>query len=280
MSPYPTLDPAPAGRAVDLLLSEDAGCVDPVRHGREFLHHAVGLLAERGLEQFLDLGCGLTTGAPGTALAPIHSSVLAAQPGARVVYLDHDPVVMVHARALLDAPAPARIRHLRADLAAPGAVLATLREQAGLDWESPVATVLGDVLHELSDPQARSLLAALHQELPAGSVLVLGHRTAGTHNPGRAARVAACWARADLPWHPRTPAAVIALRGGWERQALGAEPTGGVPRRAGTRWWRSAAWRASPSRTTAGPGRPSSRRRRGGVGPGGRGPPVRPASIA
>ncbi|MFF1909623.1 SAM-dependent methyltransferase [Kitasatospora sp. NPDC058218] len=112
-----------ADRALsDLLRAEDAGCVDAVRRGREFLHHAARLLAERGLEQFLDLGCGLTTGVPGTVLAPIHTSVLTARPGARFVYLDRDPVVMAHARALLDAPAPARVRHVHADLAGQGRV--------------------------------------------------------------------------------------------------------------------------------------------------------------
>ncbi|MED7950202.1 SAM-dependent methyltransferase [Streptomyces sp. BE303] len=212
---------------LDRLQSEDAHCLVRARRGREFLHHAAGHLAERGLDQFLDLGCGLTTGAPGTALAPIHTSVLTARPGARVVYLDRDPVVMAHARALLDAPAPAQVRHLRADLATPGALLAKLREHAGLEWRRPVAAVLGDVLHELSDPQARCLLAALRRELPAGSVLVLSHRTAVAGAPGRAARVAACWEQADLPWYPRTPEAVDALLDGWERQELGVESVAG-----------------------------------------------------
>ncbi|MGV9266968.1 SAM-dependent methyltransferase [Kitasatospora sp. NPDC003701] len=208
---------------LELLRAEDAGCVDVVRRGREFLHRAVGLLAERGLEQFLDLGCGLTTGAPGTALAPIHTSVLTARPGARVVYLDRDPVVLAHARALLDVPAPARARHVHADLTAPG-LIATLREHAGLEWHRPVAAVLGDVLHELTDPQASSLLSTLHRELPAGSVLVLSHRAADTDAPARTARVAACWVEAGLPWHPRTRGAVDALLTGWKRQELAAGP--------------------------------------------------------
>ncbi|MFD5088088.1 SAM-dependent methyltransferase [Kitasatospora sp. NPDC058406] len=211
---------------LDRLRAEDATCVDAVRRGREFLHHAVGLLAERGLEQFLDLGCGLTTGATGTALAPIHTSVLTARPGARVAYVDRDPVVLAHARALLDVPAPARVRHVHADIAA-SSLIATVREQAGLEWHRPVAAVLGDVLHELSDPQARSLLAALRRELPAGSVLVLSHRAADAGVPARAVRVAACWAQAGLPWHPRTPDAVDALLDGWERQDFGAGPAAG-----------------------------------------------------
>ncbi|MFE2726840.1 SAM-dependent methyltransferase [Kitasatospora sp. NPDC059327] len=208
---------------LDRLRAEDAGCVDAVRHGRAFLHRAAGLLAEGGLAQFLDLGCGLTTGAPGTALAPIHTSVLATRPGARVVYLDRDPVVLAHARALLDVPAPARVRYVRTDLAAP-ALIGTLRKKAGLEWHRPMAAVLGDVLHELTDPQARSLLSTLRRDLPAGSVLVLSHRAADADDPARAARVAACWAEAGLPWHPRTPCAVDALLDGWERQGPGAAP--------------------------------------------------------
>ncbi|MFD5922783.1 SAM-dependent methyltransferase [Kitasatospora sp. NPDC058201] len=212
---------------LDFLQAEDRDCVDTVHRGREFLHRTTGLLAEHGLEQFLDLGCGLTTGAPGTALAPIHTSVLTTRPDARFVYLDRDPVVMAHARALLDAPAPAQVRHLHADLTTPTALLTTLRERAGLDWNRPVAAVLGDVLHELADPQAHSLLTTLRRELPAGSVLVLSHRAVSPGGPFRAARVAACWAQAGLSWHPRSPDAVDALLDGWERQTPGAEPTTG-----------------------------------------------------
>ncbi|MEE1820854.1 SAM-dependent methyltransferase [Streptomyces sp. BE20] len=222
-------DHLPADRILlHQLQAEDAGCAETVRRAREFLHHTVRLQAERGLGQFLDLGCGLTTGAPGTVLAPIHTSILTVRPGARVTYLDRDAVVMTHARALLDAPKPARIRHLHADLASPRTLLAMLRLSADLDWRRPVVAVLGDVLHELSDPQARSLLRALHTELPADSVLVLTHRTADATAPVRAVRVAACWARAGLPWHPRAPAAVDALLGGWERQELGVQPATGA----------------------------------------------------
>ncbi|MFB8242451.1 SAM-dependent methyltransferase [Kitasatospora purpeofusca] len=184
---------------------------------RTVLEH-VARLAAGGTAQFADLGCGLTTGdhrgAP-PALRPLHAAVLPASPGTRFLYADRDPMVMVHARALLRTPVPGRARHLRADLTAPGPLLAGLRSPlAGLDWRRPVAVVLSDVLHELTDRQARALLRALGEELPAASVLVVTHRMPA-RDGGRRAAVAAAHAGAGLAWHPRTGAEVAALAPTW-----------------------------------------------------------------
>ncbi|MFD9062303.1 SAM-dependent methyltransferase [Kitasatospora purpeofusca] len=184
---------------------------------RTALEH-VARLAAGGTAQFADLGCGLTTGdhrgAP-PALRPLHAAVLPAAPGARFLYADRDPMVMVHARALLHTPVPGRARHLLADLTAPGPLLAGLRSPlAGLDWRRPVAVVLSDVLHELTDRQAHGLLRALGEELPAGSVLVVTHRMPAREGQRRAA-VAAAHAGAGLDWHPRSGAEVDALASTW-----------------------------------------------------------------
>ncbi|MGW4890656.1 SAM-dependent methyltransferase [Kitasatospora sp. NPDC004240] len=194
---------------------------------RAVLLDLVAAAAARGVDQFVDLGCGLTTGAAGSPLAPIHTVILPIRPSARIVYVDADPMVMTHVRALLHAPAPVQIRHVRADLTSPTGLLRELRRNADLDWQRPVTVVLADVLHELSDPQARTLLAALHLVLPKGSVLLLSHR--GHSEADRDARVADLLRQARLPWHPRGRDAVDTLLVGWERLAPAeGDDTGGM----------------------------------------------------
>ncbi|MEU9127782.1 SAM-dependent methyltransferase [Kitasatospora sp. NPDC048540] len=215
----------PDRNLLDLLRTEDTGWSTATGQARQLLHRAVRRLAEDGLDQFADLGCGLTTGMPESPLAPIHTSVLPIRPAARIVYVDADPIVMTHARALLRAPAPAQISHIRGDLTSPPGLLRVLRRHSDLDWQRPVAVILADVLHELTDPQAHGLLAALRPVLPRGSVLVLSHRCPG--NGERDARVADLFAQSRLPWHPRGRDAVDTLLDGWKPgPSDGGDPAG------------------------------------------------------
>ncbi|GAA2581071.1 SAM-dependent methyltransferase [Actinomadura fulvescens] len=153
------------------------------RENRAFLARAVGLLAGRGVRQFLDLGCGLPTHENVHQIAARHG------PGARVVYVDHDPIVLAHARALLADDGNVAIVHsdlrkpdeLRADVAAGGGLL---------DWTEPVAVLITAVLHFVADADdPAGILAGLRAELAPGSALVISHATAGTF-PAEAARVA------------------------------------------------------------------------------------------
>ncbi|MFJ2778285.1 SAM-dependent methyltransferase [Kitasatospora sp. NPDC087315] len=174
-------------------------------------------LAGDGVGQFLDLGCGLTTGQADSALAPLHSAVFPHTPAARIVYADRDPMVLVHARALLRTPAaPGRLQHLHVDLTRAYRTLAVLRgpRGAGFDWSLPVAVVLSDVCHELTAGQVTRLLAVLHRTLPPGSAVLVSHRTPADDDARRAA-VAAAHAGAGLPWHPRTPAQLADLARPW-----------------------------------------------------------------
>ncbi|GHH78951.1 hypothetical protein GCM10018781_55840 [Kitasatospora indigofera] len=202
---------------LDLLQAEDQDWITTALRARQDLHRVLRRLAEDGSDQFLDLGCGLTTGAPGSPLAPIHTSILPICPTARIAYVDVDPMVMTHARALLHAPVPGQVRHVRADLTAPEGLLRELRRHSDVDWQRPIVVVLADVVHELSAPQARGLFSALRLALPLGSALVLTHRCTGESD--REARVAGLFAQAALPWHPRGCDAVDALLDGWQRQA-------------------------------------------------------------
>src|SRR5579875_431331 len=151
------------------------------RLARRFLGDAVTRLAvEHGIRQFLDIGSGLPT-ADNT-----HEVARRAAPDARVVYADHDPVVVTHARALLGAAAEEEgTGVLHADLRDTDAILAGAA--ATLDLARPVAVLLIAVLHfipDADDPWA--ITARLMRPLPSGSFLVIGHGASDITNQSAA----------------------------------------------------------------------------------------------
>ena len=140
-----------------------------VRAQRAFLARAVGYLAaEAGVRQFLDIGTGIPT-----ANNP-HEVAQAAAPGARVVYVDNDPMVLAHARALLTGVPHGSTAYLDADLREPGKILAGA---AGLlDFGQPVAVLMIGILQLIpgaDDPHA--IVARLVEAVPPGSWLAVYH---------------------------------------------------------------------------------------------------------
>jgi hypothetical protein len=140
---------------------------------RAFLRRAVRYLTgSEGVRQFLDIGTGLPAAAGNT-----HEVSQAVAPETNVVYVDNDPLVLAHARALLTSRPEGHTAYLDADLREPDTIL----EQAAgiLDFGRPVAIMLLAILHyipELED--ARRTVARLIEAVPAGSFLVISH--AGT----------------------------------------------------------------------------------------------------
>jgi S-adenosyl methyltransferase len=143
------------------------GIVDVAREGRRFLNRAVRYLAgEVGIRQFLDVGTGLPT-ADNT-----HQVAQRVAAEARIVYVDNDPVVLVHARALLTTTPEGATDYVDADLHDPSTIL----EAAGktLDFGQPVALLLMGILgHITEDDEARSIVKRLLDALPSGSYLAL-----------------------------------------------------------------------------------------------------------
>jgi len=142
------------------------------RANREFLRRTVRYLAGAGgVRQFLDIGTGLP------AEDNTHEIAQATAPGSRVVYVDNDPLVLAHARALLTSKPEGLTAYLDADLTDTGSIL----EQAArtLDFTRPVGIMLLAILHYIPDlDQARRIVATLLGAIPAGSYLVISH--AGT----------------------------------------------------------------------------------------------------
>ncbi|MEV6347403.1 SAM-dependent methyltransferase [Actinoplanes sp. NPDC051851] len=150
----------------DLLARSYPAARIAARANRAFLQRAVGHLArEAGIRQFLDIGTGLPT-ADNT-----HEVAQRIAPESRIVYVDNDPMVMVHARALLTSTPEGQTRYLEHDLRDPATILAGLEI---LDRSQPIALVLVAVIHFLpSQDQAREIVTTLLDALPSGSYLTM-----------------------------------------------------------------------------------------------------------
>ncbi|MGK8523615.1 SAM-dependent methyltransferase [Nocardia asteroides] len=143
------------------------------RQNRLFMHRAVNALTAMGVVQFLDIGTGIPTE------PNLHQVAQAPSPEARVVYVDNDPIVLSHARALLTGTPEGRTAYIDADLKNPEAILSAPELTETLDLKSPVALSLVAVLHFLSDEQnPYGIVETLLDALAPGSFLVVSHITA------------------------------------------------------------------------------------------------------
>ncbi|MFI6259953.1 SAM-dependent methyltransferase [Micromonospora zamorensis] len=140
---------------------------------RRFLQRAVGFLArEAGIRQFLDIGTGIPT-ADNT-----HEVAQAIAPESRVVYVDNDPIVLAHARALLSSSPQGATAYIDADLRGPARILAHPELRRTIDLSRPVALMLVAVLHFVPDgDDPYALVRHLLDALPAGSWLAASHAT-------------------------------------------------------------------------------------------------------
>jgi hypothetical protein len=148
--------------------------VQSVRANRAFLGRLVRYLTGAGIRQFLDIGTGLP------AANNVHEVAQSIAPASRIVYVDNDPVVLLHAQVLLTSAAEGAIKFVEADMRDPGKIL---REAAGtLDLGRPVAVLLVSVLPFLSDDEeAAGIVDAFMDAVPAGSYLAICHLTADFH---------------------------------------------------------------------------------------------------
>ncbi|TDD62585.1 SAM-dependent methyltransferase [Actinomadura darangshiensis] len=145
--------------------------VDIALADRAFLGRSVRYLAgEAGIRQFLDIGTGLPT------MDNTHEVAQRAAPGSRIVYVDNDPLVLAHARALLTSSPEGACDYIHADLREPGDILE--KAAATLDFTRPVSIMLLGVLHFVHDDgEARDVLARLLDAVPSGSHLAVTHAT-------------------------------------------------------------------------------------------------------
>ena len=164
-------DNFPADRDVaEQLLAIAPVARDVVEDNRAFLRRAVRFLAgEAGIRQFIDLGSGLPT------QGNVHEIAQAVAPDARVVYVDNDPMVVTHSRALLAGDNTAAIR---ADLREPDVLLGHAELRELIDLDQPIALLLMAILHFFDDDEDPfGIVARFRDALPAGSYLAISHGT-------------------------------------------------------------------------------------------------------
>lgn len=165
-------DNYPVDRAVgDQVTGMYPSIGEVARADRAFLGRAVRHLAgDVGIDQFLDIGTGLPT-ADNT-----HETAQHTAPHARVVYVDNDPVVLAHARALLSSSLEGATEYIDADAHHPERILAAA--EPTLDLGRPVAVMMLGILNFVLDTdEARSVVRTLMAAVPSGSHLVLTHPT-------------------------------------------------------------------------------------------------------
>ncbi len=178
-----------------------------VRANRAFLGRAVRYLAgEAGIRQFLDIGTGIPTA------GNVHEVAQSAAPESRVFYVDNDPIVLAHARALMTSHPAGATAFIQADLREPGKILADPELRATLDLGRPVALMLIAILHFVNDADdgARGIVAELVDALPSGSYLTISHLTAD-FDPEEAAAGRAAGQRSGITYVPRSRAEVAAF---------------------------------------------------------------------
>jgi hypothetical protein len=189
---------------------------------RRFLITTVDELSAAGVRQFLDIGTGMPT-ADNT-----HDVAQRAAPESRIVYVDHDPVVISHARALLTSSPAGKTDYIQADLRDWETISAGARRT--LDFSRPVGVLLIAVLHFILDAEdPHQLIARMVADLAPGSYLVIAH-AASDIEAGTAAAMARSYnATSSLNITPRDRATVARFFDGMELTGRGLQPL--------AQWW-------------------------------------------
>jgi hypothetical protein len=144
-----------------------------MRENRAVMRRMTAFLAgEAGIRQFLDIGTGLPTS------PNMHEIAQSLRPDSRIVYVDNDPIVLTHARALLTSNTEGTTAYIHADLRQPEKILANPRLLDTLDLSEPVALMMFGVLHFIPDEDdAYGIVKRLMAALPSGSYLAVQHPT-------------------------------------------------------------------------------------------------------
>jgi len=172
-----------------------------VWHNRDFVRRAVShLAADAGIRQFLDIGTGLPTA------ENVHEIAQRIAPQSRIVYVDNDPVVLAHARALLSSHPDGAADYLDADLRDADRILDRARRT--LDLRRPAALVLAAVLHFVEDQAAYTAVSRLVGALAPGSYLIISHLTIDL-NPEGGTRAAKTYADSGMAFVLRSKPGIL-----------------------------------------------------------------------
>ncbi|NUS14053.1 MAG: SAM-dependent methyltransferase [Streptomyces sp.] len=188
--------------AAEQMLSGWPSLRTSMQENRRFMHRSVRYAAEQGIDQFLDIGTGIPTS------PNLHEIAQSVNPAARVVYVDEDPIVFVHAATRLTGTPEGRISYLRADMHDPDAILASTELTGTIDLARPVSLSLIAVLQFVLDKdEAYALVRRYLDRLAPGSLLTITTATSQT-DPDDASTVTAEYVRRGIPVRDSTRADV------------------------------------------------------------------------
>ncbi|GAA3959306.1 SAM-dependent methyltransferase [Actinomadura viridis] len=167
---------------------------------RKFMRRVVTYLAgEAGIGQFLDIGTGLPSA------GNVHEVAQEIAPRSRIVYVDNDPIVLAHARALLTSAPAGATAYIDADLRRPEALLAHPELRKTLDLGEPVALMLIAIMHFIVDEDdPYGIFATLRDALPPGSHIVMSHATDDFLEPEELAEANEANKRSGVPFRLRS----------------------------------------------------------------------------
>jgi hypothetical protein len=177
---------------------------------RLFLQRSVRYAARRGIRQFLDIGTGIPTA------GNTHEVAHAIAPDARVAYVDNDPIVLVHGRALMTDAGPGVTTFTQADLRAPEEILSAPEVLRVIDFGRPVALMLVAILHFIKDDEEPyEIVRTLRDALPPGSMFLMSHASFDA-DPTRGRAGADGWKNASAEMSMRSLADITTFFDGFD----------------------------------------------------------------
>lgn len=191
---------------------------DMARENRAFVGRSVRYMMDQGIRQFLDIGTGIPTA------GNVHEVAQTIDPASRVVYVDNDPIVLSHARALLVGTDEGKTAYIDADILDPARILDDASLRSTLDLDRPVGLMLVAILMLLADdadPWGR--VDELKDALPSGSYLVMTH-PGRDFDPEAIGGLMAATTAAGMTFVPRTRDQVARFFEGWELIEPGVVP--------------------------------------------------------
>ncbi|WP_439681648.1 SAM-dependent methyltransferase [Embleya sp. MST-111070] len=246
--------------AAERILGETPNVREAARENRAFLQRAVRALANLGIDQFVDLGAGLPTE------GNVHDVAQAVNPGARVVYVDNDPVVLAHGRALL-AGRGNTTTVIMGDMRQPKLILEHPDTRALIDFGRPVAVLFVATLHFVpDDEEPHDMVRAYREALAPGSHLVISHATTQGPSADHVDTVVGAYEKATAQVTVRSKDEIAAFFDGFELVDPGLTRPGlwrpDGEQAAHTDWLFAGVGRLCRRRDRAAPGAASSERRR------------------
>ncbi|HEY9525140.1 MAG TPA: SAM-dependent methyltransferase [Thermopolyspora sp.] len=197
-------------KVAEAAIAATPGVVTGARENRAFLGRAVRFLAGQGVTQFLDIGTGIP------AVGHTHEVAQSVDPAARVVYVDNDPIVMTHSRALLRGTPEGMTTCIEADLRDPRSILTHPHTLATLDFSRPVAVIIvGTLMHIRDEDDPWRTVRQFADATCPGSYLAITHLTAD-FEPEKMTALADSYNTGPLFFTNRTRAEVLRFFEGFE----------------------------------------------------------------